>query len=228
MEITLKNVFDWIMKGIALIIIISILAGGAAFAYSKFVVMPVYRSNVKLCADSSDTDSQFINYYKAIAPQYIELLNVTEFYQMVAEEALRTTGEVYTAPQIAGMVSFSSVVEETGVFYVTVSSSDPQKAYHVAAAIAEKAPERISDLKPSDKLSVVSYPVLAASPSSPNVMNNTVIGFLLGLILSAAIVVLREVLDGRVKSAAEITEMYGLPVLGSVPNFSTNERKGGK
>lgn len=228
MEITLKNVFDWIMKGIALIIVVSILAGGAAFAYSKFVATPVYRSNVKLCADSIDTDSQFINYYKAIAPQYIELLNVTEFYQMVAEETLRTTGEVYTANQVAGMVSFSAVVEETGVFYVTVSSSDPQRAYHVASAIAAKAPERISSLKPSDKLSVVSYPVLAVSPSSPNVVNNTVIGFLFGFILSAAVVILREMLDGRVKSAAEITEMYGLPVLGSVPDFSGNERKGDK
>ena len=144
-QISLKSVLNWLSKGIVFILLAAILMGAIFFAYSKYMITPTYQSVVKLCADSTDDNSQRINYYVAVAPQYVELLNVNEFYGMVADEMLEKHGKVLTAEQISGRVTFSDVVEGTGVFYVTVRSHDPTEAYQIARAIADLAPERIRD-----------------------------------------------------------------------------------
>ena len=227
-QISLKSVFHWLTKGIVFIIVAAVLMGAIFFAYSKYMITPTYQSTVKLCADSTDIDSQRISYYVAVAPQYVELLNVNEFYGMVADEMLEQYGKVRTAGQIGRSVAFSDVVEDTGVFYVTARSSDPTEAYQIAKAVADLAPTRIKDLKEGDKLLVASFPVEPSAPSSPNVLRNTAFGVLLGVLLMAAIIIAKELLDNRVKSSDQITEIYGLPILGSVPDFTAVEKKGGK
>ena len=226
MEINVKTLFDWIMKGIVFIVIITLLAGTGDLLYSKYFVSPTYRAEVKFCADSEDPDGAGISYYKSVAPQYVELLNVNEFYQMVAEELLNSKGKRYEPSQIRRMVSFSGVVEDTSVFYARVSAGDQDEAYAVAYAVAVAAPKRILDIRGEDTLMVASMPQRPTAPSSPNIRNNVIYGLFAGLAISILLVVVKELLDNRIKTSEEITEIYGLPVLGVVPDFSNQEKEG--
>lgn len=57
----------------------------------------------------------------------------------------------------------------------------------------------------------------ATSPSSPQTRRNTIVAFLVGLLLGVALALLLERLDRRIKDVAELEEIYSLPVLCDIP-----------
>lgn len=230
MEITIKNLLDWVMRGIVLILVTAILFGCAAFVYTKYFVTPTYEANVKFYASSSaENKNQLLaEYYRSVAPQYVEFLNVTEFYEMVSKKLEEETGQLLTPKQISSHIRFSSIIAETSSFFTVVKSSDPNLTYQIAKAVAELAPKRISNFENVGALEVLSYPQIPVAPSGPSVSRNVLLGVLIGLVLSAAFVIIKEFSDNRIRTAEEIGEFFGIPVIGSVPDFNANEKKGGR
>ena len=224
MEITVKNLLDWVMKGIVFIVIVTVVFGAGAFVYTKYFVPETYVSVVKFYALGNDKRS--ISGEK-VAPQYVEFLNVNEFYEMVSKDLFEDTGREYAPSAIAGSISFSRIIEDTSSFYVSVTSTDPNLSYNLALSIADQAPVRIAEFEEGEMLKISSHPVLPTRPSGPNISRNTLLGVMIGLVLGVAAVIIRELLDSRIKTADEITELFGLPVFGVVPDFSAGDNKKG-
>jgi polysaccharide biosynthesis transport protein len=63
-----------------------------------------------------------------------------------------------------------------------------------------------------------------SSPSSPNNKRNTLLGAVLGLILGLGVAVLLERMDRRIRDPKDLETIYGLPMLGVVPNSSALSR----
>ena len=225
MEINLKTILDWIVKGIVFIIAVTLVAGAGAFLYTKYFIAPSSRAEVKFCVDS---ESAGLTFDKTVAPLYVEFLKVNEFYEMVSEE-LVLRGLPLKASAVRHMVSISGVVEDTSVFYARVTASSAQEALEVAEVVAKCAPERIGQLPnkgTSAALIVASNPTLPSAPFSPNIGNNTIYGLMIGFVLSVFLVIIKEMLDNNIKTSEEITELFNLPVLGVVPDFSNQEKEG--
>ncbi|MBR3837119.1 MAG: hypothetical protein IKJ74_03150 [Clostridia bacterium] len=230
MEITFKNLMDWIMKGLVFILILAVLFGAGTFVFTKYFVKPTYTSQVKFYASGTSenkSDYMMANYYRDVVPQYVEFLNVNEFYEMVAKDLKDKVDASLTPKDIAACINFSSIVEDTSSFFVVVKTPDPALSYNVARSISEMAPKQIQNFENVGALEVLSYPVMPTAPSGPYVLRNSVIGFLAGLVLAVALVVIREITDNRIRTPEEITEFFGLPVFGVVPDFESGEKKGG-
>jgi capsular exopolysaccharide synthesis family protein len=73
---------------------------------------------------------------------------------------------------------------------------------------------------------VVQTATVPGSPSSPNPSKDTIIGVLLGLLVGAALVAVLERRDRRIKTPAEVEQIYGAPVIGTVPE--SNALRGGR
>ena len=147
---------------------------------------------------------------------------------MVSEKLEEEAGTYLHPDTLKGAIRFSEIVEDTSVFYVHVYASDPTLAQNIAIAVQKAAPERVQACAEDARLVVLSEPVLPSAPDSPSIVKNTAIGFLFGVILSLAVVILREMMDNRIKSSEEISQIFRLPVFGVVPDFSAGEGKGGK
>ena len=65
------------------------------------------------------------------------------------------------------------------------------------------------------------------SPSSPNTKKNVALGLVVGILLALAAIFLREQLDRRIRSPEEIEELYGVPILGTVPTSRAAAHGGG-
>jgi polysaccharide biosynthesis transport protein len=65
---------------------------------------------------------------------------------------------------------------------------------------------------------------IPTSPSSPKVSRNTVLGALLGLLLGLGIAFLRERFDRRIREPKDLEAIYGLPLLGVVPESGALSR----
>lgn len=224
MEITFKNLTDWIIRGIALILAVSLLFAVAAFIYTSYFVAPVYQARVKFYASGFDTVNPSANV--TMTPQYVEFLNVNEFFEMVSKDLLESTGTDLTPKAIAGMLQFSSVIEDTSSFYVTAKASDPNLAYNIALSVAKQGPERAKQFLDVGELQRISDPTLPSAPSGKSPLENAVLGFVIGFVLAAAVVILKEILDNRIEGPDEIAELFHLPILGIVPDFSVGEKKG--
>jgi succinoglycan biosynthesis transport protein ExoP len=66
------------------------------------------------------------------------------------------------------------------------------------------------------------------SPSSPKVSRNTMLGAVMGLLFGLAVAFLLERLDRRIREPKDLEAVYGLPLLGVVPESAALARSGGR
>ena len=74
---------------------------------------------------------------------------------------------------------------------------------------------------------IVDYAEVPEGPSSPSVTRNTAIGFLLGLLVSIAVVVLLDLTNTVIRSEKDLNTLFEeIPVLGVIPELSTKSSGG--
>jgi hypothetical protein len=74
--------------------------------------------------------------------------------------------------------------------------------------------------------SILTTAAVPTGPSSPQTKRNTVLGALLGLLLGLGVAFLLERFDRRIREPRDLEGIYGLPLLGVVPESDALSRSG--
>ena len=220
MEISLLDIWQSIKRHFSVIILLIIVFSALSFSLSKFVIPPKYVSSAKLYVDvkrdeNRSADINALNYAQRVIDTYIEMLVSRSFYEEIGS---------YISPplppeKIRSMISFSGV-KNTEVFELKVMTKNPETSKAICEKVVELAPQKIRSLKSDASLKVVDRPNLPDQPVSPNIIKNTILGFIAGLILGFLYAVLRDQLDQRIKSDEDITENFNVQILGHIPDLN--------
>ena len=206
-EIDLWRLFRAVLSKSWLVAAVAVACAAAAFLGTFFFITPKYQSdavfyinNRTLSADGGTLSLSFdsVSASRGLVKTYIALLDTRETLQAVIDHA----GADLTHREIRKMIEAESV-DDTEVLRVVVTSTDPGEAQRLADAVAHILPERISGIVEGTSATVVDAPVTASRPSSPNYIQNTAIGFVIGLALTVAVIAVRDI------SAAEETGVCG-------------------
>lgn len=219
MEINLKQVWDFVKPRAWMIALCAVLGAVIAFVYTSFFVTPMYISTAKVYVYNNDRQNMQIsagdlNASQQLIKTYIAIMQSDNVMQKVADEV--NLG--YSAGQIRSMFS-ASEVNETEIFKISIRNPNPEHAQKIVAAILKVSPEPIKRTVKAGSVEIVDGASLPKTPASPNVPKSVVIGFLLGAILCAGVLVLFNVLDRRIHSDEDISDMYAFPILGIIPEI---------
>ncbi|QBE62530.1 chain length determinant protein EpsF [Pseudoduganella lutea] len=111
--------------------------------------------------------------------------------------------------------------DEMNVLQKDVESA--QRAYDVTSQ--RLAQTRIEGQSEQSDVALLNPAVAPIKPSGPKVLLNTVLALFLGTLLGTGLTLLAEMLDRRVRSEADLTDMLQIPVLGSIEWKGASQRR---
>lgn len=223
-ELDLKEIGKMLLRNLWAIILCAVIAGLAMLTYTIKCVTPTYKASVTMYVNnSSGVNGQYISSSDlAVAQRLVETYTNIIASNRVLDKVVARVEENYntkiTSGQLRGMLA-ASAVGETEMFKIAVIAPDPKMAMDLVNTIAEVAPDEISNIIPGSTAVVVD---LAEKPNSrygPNYTKNTILGFLVGGVLVAAILVVQQLLDTRILKKEDLERICGVPVLGVIPEI---------
>ena len=229
-EIDLGRVLRVVWSKIWLVILVSVLCAIMMFTVTHFLITPQYESTAMFYVNNSSLsvgDTSFsissgdLSTSRNLVDSYIVILNTRETFN----EVIDYTDSTRTYSELKDMIS-ASAVNETEIFKVTVTSPDPMEAERLANAIAQVLPDRIDTIIDGTSAKIVDSAIAASKPSSPSYTKNTLIGFLLGFMMTVGMIVVREIFDIMVRSDEDIAEVCEYPVLATVPDLTAGGKGG--
>ena len=229
-EIDLGRLLRAVVSKAWLVMLVSILTAALALGYTRFMITPLYKStamfyvnnnSLKVGSTSVSISSGDLVTSRGLVDSYIVILGTRETF----EEVIAAAESTRTYSELLAMTS-AGAVNETEIFSVTVTSSDPQEAELLANAIAQVLPDRIGNIIEGSAAKVVDYAVVPASPSSPNISRNTLMGFALGFLLMVGLIAVREIFDTVIRSSDDLAELCDHPILSSVPDMTQGSKSG--
>ena len=223
-ELNLKRLAEIIFKHIGMIIAVTLIAGILAFVYSETMIMPEFESSVSIYVNNkkSDERSQILTSDIAASQMlvntYVVIIKSDTVLNQVAARLEEEGISGYYSNLLREKITASSV-DNTEILEITVRDTDKKNSFVIANVIAEVAPGIIQEYAEASSVKVVDYAVEGIKVS-PNIQNNMIIGLVLGLLLSCAFVVFKEIFDMRIKNEDELEQWFKLPILGVVPDIS--------
>lgn len=233
MEIDLMELFMVLVHYLWVIILAAVIVGGAAFAFSRFVITPTYESTTRiLVLNRQDTGSSNLTYSDlqlgtSLTKDYPELIQSRYVVEkVIVDFGLNTTYEDFIDKVAVTTKSDSRIID------ITITDPDPLLAKELADALRDIAAERIVEVTDIQAVNMVDEGNIPDKPSNPSVPKWTLIGFLVGGFLAAAVVLVRYLLDDTIKSSEDIEKYLHLSTLGLIPlgqaEYDGQERKGKK
>lgn len=227
-EIDFVELFFRLIENLKWIILAAALGAFAFGLYTRNCVAPTYQSTAKLyVVNSSDSAINLtdLNIGDKIADDFVQVFRNRDVYdQVVIHMKEKYDVELKSSfGAIQSMMSIS-VIPDTRILQITVTSGDPVLSYQIATAYADMAKEFIAGIMGMDKPTDFEKARIAAGPSGPNLSRSVIMGFMFGAAIAMAIIVIQFIVDDRIRTAEQLQKSIGMPTLGMMP-IQGNERK---
>lgn len=218
-EIDLQEIFMYLLYRCWIIILTAVIFAVGAFGYTTQCITPMYQSDAMLYVNASTSigDVSISVADVGSGSELIETYTVILMTRETLNAIIEYTDCGYSRSELSSMIS-ASAVGSTDVMQVVVTNEDPEMAEDIAEAIIEVLPDKISEIIDGTSVRIVDTAIVPSSPISPNVTKNTAMGGLVGAFISAALLVLKKLLETKITSVDYLKDTYSdIPLLAVIP-----------
>lgn len=235
-EIDLVRLINVLWQKIWAIILVGVIFATGGFFFSKVTYVETYAVKSTL----EFTTTKYIKVADATGKE--ELVTVVVNYEgtdndryqfllksdIMINRIIEATGSKYSSEELKEAVSIVDANpkenndDSSGFFDITVSSHDPQMCSDVMKAIIDVFPDFIRSSSSTLGIRLVNYPEAPEVDNSDNAVRNAALAFIIGAVLVAGLAVVVELYNNTVKTADDIRNITGTPILGSIPYVAKN------
>lgn len=214
-EINLKELFDYFIDKIKYIIIATLVCCLIGGIYTKFLTVPMYKSSTTVILGSNQEGTGItqsdISINNNLVSTYAEIIKS----RRVLEQVQKELNESYTYKELASEISVSSI-NNTQIIKITVEDNNALNAKIIANLVAKVFTVEVPELYNLDNVHILDVAIEEDEPYNINVAKSSIIGGLLGLVLSSGIFFVIYYFDRTAKSVEQVEEVLQMPILGSV------------
>lgn len=215
--IDLRELFGIIRGHIIMILAVAILFAVGGGLFTVFLITPQYEASATMIVNTrQDQNAVVTNDQLTSAKNLVSTYGIIVRSDMVLDKVIATLNLPLTYQQLGQKVTVSAV-EATQVMKITVTDPSAERAKSIVKEITMIAPDVIMDTVEAGSVKVISEARGSENPVSPNRVMNVAVSFMLGIVLSTGIVLLKEMLNNTFKTDADITKNLHIPVLGVIP-----------
>lgn len=225
-EIDLLELWDVFVEHIIPIILAALLCAGALFAYSNFMLKPMYESTATLYILKQDNGEY-------TSSDYTLALNVVNdcTYMITSEAVLNTViSDLHlnmSSDKLAKLISTSNPTN-TRVIEITVKTDSAIESKRIVDSVCDVAADKISASIGMDSVNVYSKADLQREPCNTYGMKTYILGAAVAAILVYAIFVAKFLINDNIKSPEDVEKYLGLVVLGDIPNCNAAKHSHGR
>lgn len=231
---SIKNIIQLLLRKIWLIIIATVIGGGAAFCFSKFILPLQYSSHITMYVQSytgisENNDNQNnISNSKQLVNTYMEVLKddavMNAVGDILIEQYEDDSLKEYFTINAEGKINPASIrecltissVTDTSAVKVVATTKDAELSAMICNTLTQIAPEYVEKAVGVGSINTIDKAKVYKTPVSPNMTKNTVIGALAGMMLAVLIIFLIDFFDNTIKDSERITTKHKLAVLGEI------------
>ncbi|MGN0160211.1 MAG: YveK family protein [Lachnospiraceae bacterium] len=215
-EIDLGLIISATIRNIWVILLSGVVVGLAVYIVSGFFMTKQYESTAQLYIISRQNEGTTTYSDLQAATQIVKDYKVLVVSRPVVEQVISNLILDMSTKEFTTNVS-ADIESDSRVLKIAVTNPDPYMAKNIVDNLADVSSRRICDVMQIDGVNIIEYGNIPTEPSSPKVLQFTVIGMVIGMLLAFGVVVLITILDDSIKCSEDIEKYLGISTLALIP-----------
>lgn len=216
-----------LLKNCWIIFIVTIIFAVSVALFTSYGIENKYQSHAIVTVISEDQEtnqsSDSLRVTTEMAERFSIIAKTNTVLEAVSNDLNLTHGILMKPAQLAGAFTISPQ-NDTDILKVTVTYKDPVIAQYIAERITERTKNVYEATYEKDNVKWLDHAVFNENPISPNLMLNTLIGVVLGGVVSIVIILIKEMLNRKVRTVKDL-EVLDIPFLGSIQDLTKYTKK---
>lgn len=217
MEIDLLELLLVMKKKLAVILLAGIIGLVVMFAYTTFIVTPLYSASSMMYVMPDNTSSNSSTLSDMQVGQQLS----SDYASMIAsrgfmEEVIKKLNLTMTYQELLKKVEVTNPTSSR-ILQVTVQDPNPQTAANIANEVADVAELKLKEITGMQAIKIYEEAAVPEQPSSPSLKKNCALGALAGIVLAMVVITVIYLLDDTIKTEDDIEKYLGMTTLGVIP-----------
>lgn len=215
-EIDLLDLFSYYLSKLPILIVAILIGAILSGLYTVRFIPKRYTavSRMYMISASSDSvvDLSDLNIGASLSNDYVELMKS----RPVINGVIQSLGLEYTYDELVQMIGLS-VVSNTRIIRISVTSTDPEEAMMIANQMARTAKAQLPVVMDAPSPSIAEEAVLPTVKSSPSLSRNVLMGALLCLVAVLGVLTYLYMMDDTIKTPEDLEKEFGFMPMTVIP-----------
>ncbi|MDF2486349.1 MAG: Capsular polysaccharide biosynthesis protein [Herbinix sp.] len=214
-EIDLLELLYLLKTRLWILLLTAIIFASGAGLVSSFLITPMYQSTTKLyilTKSTSITSLADIQLGTQLTQDYMVLIKS----RPVVTKVIENLGLDMSYGELVDIITISNP-SNTRILEIHAEYSDAFVAKQIVDEFAKVSRSQIAKIMDTSEPTVVEEGFQSPYPSSPNIKKNIMIAGLVGIVLSAGIIIVMHLMDDTIKTSEDVDKYLGLTTLGLIP-----------